>query len=115
MTRAEFVQRAVLIVSGLPDASARPILETFKNVKRLADALENSGEAPWDQGEQRALPLISNAPSNNGLLITREGLAEKIAAEREACAQIAAHYGPCQEGCDVWLGVAEAIRARGVR
>ena len=101
MTRAEFVQRAVLIVSGLPDASARPILETFENIKRLADALEKSGMAPWDQ--------------DGALLITREGLAEKIAAEREACAQIAAHYGPCQEGCDVWLGVAEAIRARGVR
>lgn len=39
MTRAEFVQRAVLIVSGLPDASARPILETFEHIKRLADAL----------------------------------------------------------------------------
>ena len=74
MTRAEFVQRAVLIVSGLPDASARPILETFEHIKRLADALENSGEAPWDQ---------------DGALITREGLAEKIAAEREVCAQIA--------------------------
>ena len=49
MRRAEFVQRAVLIVSGLPDASARPILETFEHIKRLVDALEKSGMAPWDR------------------------------------------------------------------
>ena len=66
MTRAEFVQRAVLIVSGLPDASARPILETFEHTKRLADALEKSGVAPWDRepGEPVGTPpnsLMSNA------------------------------------------------------
>jgi hypothetical protein len=109
MTRAEWIQRALLasIAQRALDGA-----EVVQAVVLLADALEKSGAAPWDDGPNicggsehcpgcvgcipalRCSPsagtsewsTLSNPPTN----LTVDAA---VKAEREACAQIADTYG----------------------
>jgi hypothetical protein len=100
MTRAEFIQQAVLAARnlGAPHTS-------INEAVIAADALEKSGAAPWDSG------VIARAVKDGGdrvpLSQARVALIDAVKSEREACAQIADRNDQSP-----W-GIAREIRARG--
>jgi hypothetical protein len=56
MTRAEFIQRAVLV-----GWKAWSTDESIERAVRFADLLEQSGKAPWDDEKQRRLRATPKA------------------------------------------------------
>ena len=117
MTRAEWIQQAVLqaMLSG-ETASPKETVETIVKIANVADALEKSSEAPWDNaketvresfvrgtevGHAEAKKICAQILQSNGIVAlvhhlgivgwvaSADSVVAAVKAEREACAEIA--------------------------
>ena len=107
MTRAEWVQRAILGYMATPTNPPAMFDFCLMLATRAADDLEKSGAAPWDGDERDICGGSEHCPGCAGCIPRQDS----VKSEREACAKIidgAFHGEPKAD-------LAAKIRARGTR